>query len=44
MTLTPEVLKAALDGPWAQSVTHLVYYPAANVSMQVSTERFAEVY
>ncbi len=44
MTLTPDVLKAALEGPWAESVTHLVYFPASNTGVQVSTERFAEVY
>jgi hypothetical protein len=44
LTLTPEVLKAALEGLWAERVTHLVYHPASNVGVQVSTERFAEVY
>jgi len=44
LTLTPEVLKVALDGPWAESVTHLAYHPASNVGVQVSTERFGEVY
>jgi hypothetical protein len=39
LTLISEVLKAALDGPWAQSFTHLVYFPASNAGVQVSTER-----
>jgi hypothetical protein len=44
LTLTPDVLKAALEGPWVGSVTHLVYFPASYHGVQVSTERFAEVY
>jgi hypothetical protein len=27
LTLTPEVLKVALEGPWAESITHVVYNP-----------------
>jgi hypothetical protein len=44
LTLTLEVLKAALDGPWAERVTHVAYHPASNVGVQLSAERFAEVY
>ena len=43
MTLTPDELKAKLEGAWAD-VTHVVYYPASNVGLQVSTDRFIEVY
>ena len=43
MTLTPDELKAKLEGAWAD-VTHVVYYPASNVGVQVSTDRFNEVY
>ena len=43
MTLTPDELKAKLEGAWAD-VTHVVYFPASNVGVQVSTDRFIEVY
>jgi hypothetical protein len=43
MTLTPDELKAKLEGAWAD-VTHVVYFPASNVGVQVSTDRFNEVY
>ena len=32
-----------VDGAWAD-VTHVVYFPASNVGVQVSTDRFIEVY
>jgi hypothetical protein len=43
MTLTPDELKAKLEGAWAD-VTHGVYFPASNVGIQLSTDRFIEVY
>jgi hypothetical protein len=43
ITLTPDELKAKLECAWAD-VTHVVYYPASNVGLQVSTDRFIEVY
>jgi hypothetical protein len=43
MTLTPDELKAKLEGSWAD-ITHVVYFPASNVGVQVSTDRFIEVY
>jgi hypothetical protein len=42
LTLTPEVLKAALEGPRAESVKQLVYYPASHHGVQVATEIFRE--
>ena len=42
MTLTPDELKAKLEGAWAD-VTHVVYFPASNVGVQVSTDRSIEV-
>jgi hypothetical protein len=32
-----------LEGAWAD-VTHVVYFPASNVDVQLSTDRFIEVY
>jgi len=43
ITLTPDELRAKLECAWAD-VTHVVYYPASNVGLQVSTDRFIEVY
>jgi hypothetical protein len=43
IALTPEELKAKLEGPWAD-ITQVVYFPASNVGVQVSTDRFREVY
>jgi hypothetical protein len=43
MTLTPDELKAKLEGAWAD-VTHVDYFPASNVGVQLSTDRFIEVY
>ncbi len=43
MTLTPDELKAKLEGTWAD-ITHIFYFPASNVGVQVSTDRFREVY
>ena len=43
ISLTPDELKAKLEGAWAH-ITHIVYFPASNVGVQVSTDRFIEVY
>ena len=43
ITLTPDELKAKLEGAWAD-ITHVVYFPASNVGVQVSSDRFIEVY
>ena len=43
ITLTPDEFKAKLEGAWA-GVTHVVYFPASNVGVQVSSDRFIEVY
>ena len=44
LTLAPDVLEAALDGPWAEAVTHVVYYAASFMGVQVSPDTFKEVY
>ena len=41
--LTPDELKAKLEGAWAD-VTHVDYFPASNGGVQLSTDRFIEVY
>ena len=43
ISLTPDELKAKLEGAWAY-ITQIVYFPSSNVSVQVSTDRFIEVY
>jgi hypothetical protein len=43
ISLTPDELKAKLEGAWAY-ITHIVYFPASTVGVQVSPDRFIEVY
>jgi hypothetical protein len=43
ISLTPDELNAKLEGAWAY-ITHVVYFPASNVGVQVSADTFKEEY